>query len=136
MNLRADQELQKVISELKSAEAELDEAKLQLRQFEAQVDKRLGSLLDELSELNAETGTLDGKLRQIREERLFGTDLMQYLDGAPQPTRPLNLADLPPAELVNHNAVQANASRPTGCNRPASSGYQGSLSKTGPPLPP
>ena len=56
--------------------------------------------------------TLDGKLRRIREERLFGTDLMQYLDGAPQPTRPLNLVDLPPAELVNHNAVQANASRP------------------------
>ncbi len=112
MNLRSDQELQTTLSELKSAEAELDELKQQLRIFEAQVDKRLGSLLDELSELNAETGALDSKLRRIREERLFGTDLMQYQDGAPQPTRPLNLADLPPAELEKRNPVPSNASRP------------------------
>ena len=112
MNLRAEQELQATLSEIKSAEAELDELKLQLRRFEAQVDSRLGSLLDELSELNAETSTLDGKLRRIREERLYGSDLMQYLDGAPQPTRSLNLDDLPPVELAQRKTVQAHAIRP------------------------
>jgi hypothetical protein len=112
MTLRADQELQTTLSELRSAEAELDELKRQLRLFEAQVDNRLGSLLDELSDLNVETSTLDGKLRRIREERLFGSDLMQYLDGAPQPARPLNLADLPPPELAQRNAVQEKAIRP------------------------
>ncbi len=112
MNLRTEQELQAALSEIKSAEAELDELKQQLRRFEAQVDNHLGSLLDELSELNADTTSLDGKLRRIREERMFGSDLMQYLDGAPQPTRSINLEDLPPAELVQRNAVQAHAIRP------------------------
>ena len=101
MNLRADQELRVVLSELHSAEAELEALRGQLRSFEETVDTRIGSLLDKLSDLNAETAELDGKLRHIREVRLFGPDLMQYLDGAPQPVRPFNLSDLPPTELAN-----------------------------------
>jgi hypothetical protein len=111
MNLRADQDLQAALSGLQSAEAELDALKGQLRSFEAQVDNRLGSLLDELSELNAETLDLDGKLRHIREVRLFGTNLMQYLDGAPQSPRKLNLADLPPPVLASHRGSQVGASQ-------------------------
>ncbi len=108
MNLRADHELKSALSELQSAEAELEALKRQLRSFEDQVDSRMGSLLDELSDLNAETLTLDGKLRHIREVRLFGSDLMKYLDGAPQPPRTLNLADLPPPVLASHKGVQLN----------------------------
>jgi hypothetical protein len=94
-----DQDLQETKSELQAAEAELDELKEQLRLFEAKVDARLGSLLDQLSELNGEAAALDAKLRHIREERLFGKDLMQYLDGAPLPARPANLDNLPPVHL-------------------------------------
>jgi hypothetical protein len=112
MNLRADQELKEALSELHYAEAELEALKGQLRSFEETVDTRLGSLLDELSDLNAETSELDGKLRHIREVRLFGSDLMQYLDGAPQPIRPLNPADLPPTELTNRKGVAVKTDRP------------------------
>jgi hypothetical protein len=111
MNLRAQQELQTALSELQSAEAELEVLKGQLRSFETLVDNRLGSLLDELSELNAETLALDGELRRIREIRLFGTNLMKYLDGAPQPPRLQDLADLPPQVLVSHKEVQVNPSQ-------------------------
>lgn len=106
MNLRADQEIQAVLAELHTAEAELEALYGQLRTFETQVDSRLGSLLDQLSELNMETSDLDGKLRHIREVRLFGSDLMKYLDGAPQPNRPPDLADLPPTELANYRVTQ------------------------------
>lgn len=94
-----EQDLQAVKSELQSAENELAELNDQLRLFEAQVDARLGSLLDQLSDLNAETSMLDAELRHIREERLFGSDLMKYLDGAPLPARPASLDNLPPLGL-------------------------------------
>jgi len=105
MSPRVDQELKAANHELQSAEAELDELTQQLRTFEAVVDTRLGNLLDQLSELNAETTALDAKLRHIREERLFGTDLMRYLDGAPQPSRPPDLTSLPPSGLAHWKAI-------------------------------
>jgi hypothetical protein len=71
------------------------------------VDAQLGSLLDQLTELTIETSTLDQQLRHIREERLFGPELMQYLDGAPMPTRPVNLDDLPPQGLASQKASGA-----------------------------
>jgi hypothetical protein len=110
-----DQDLQETKSELQTAEAELDELKEQLRQFEAKVDARLGSLLDQLSELNGEAAALDAKLRHIREERLFGKDLMQYLDGAPLPTRPTNLDNLPPVVLPlrGNDGMQPDSSMAT-----------------------
>jgi DnaJ domain len=101
MNLRADQELNEVLAKLHAAEAELEAVRGQLRSFEETVDTRLGSLLDKLSDLNVENTELDGKLRHIREVRLFGPDLMQYLDGAPRAARSLNLADMPPTELAH-----------------------------------
>jgi len=112
MNLREGQQLQAYKIELQTAEVELDELNQQLRSFEAKVDAQLGSLLDQLSELNAETIALDQKLRHIREERLFGTDLMHYLDGAPRPARPLNLTDLPPPGLPPRNATSTAVDRP------------------------
>ncbi len=112
MNLRTEQELKEALSELHSAEAELEALRGQLRSFEETVDTRLGRFLDELSDLNAETSVLDGKLRHIREVRLFGSDLMQYLDGAPLPTRPPNLADLPPTELTNRKGSAVKTDRP------------------------
>jgi hypothetical protein len=85
--------------ELQAAEAELAELQKQLRIFEAQVDARLGNWLDQLSELSAETERLNEQLRRIREENLFGADLMQYHEGAPQPGRPTRLDSLPPQGL-------------------------------------
>jgi hypothetical protein len=113
MNLQADKDLKAALDELHSAEAEIEALKSQLRSFEAQVDTRLGSLLDELSVLNAETSELDGKLRHIREVRLFGNDLMEYLDGAPKPIRPPNLADLPPTELAKRASVGTKTDYPS-----------------------
>jgi hypothetical protein len=111
MNLRSDRELNEVLAELHTAEAELEALRGQLRSFEETVDTRLGSLLDKLSDLNAETIELDGKLRHIREVRLFGPDLMQYLDGAPRAARPLNLSDMPPTELSTHKGFTTKTER-------------------------
>jgi hypothetical protein len=108
MNRRPFHELQHARDQLKAAEAELEELNKQLSSFEALVDARLGSLLDQLSDLNAETSSLDAQLRDIREERLFGTDLMHYLDGAPKPVRPPNLNDLPPLGLSQRGAIHAS----------------------------
>jgi hypothetical protein len=94
-----DQDYHTARLELESAEAELAELQKQLRTFESQVDARLGALLDQLSELNADTTALDEQLRHIREERLFGSELMSYQAGAPQPGRPTRLDSLPPQEL-------------------------------------
>jgi hypothetical protein len=112
MNRRASQDLRAANLELQSAEAELTELNQQLRSFEATVDARLGSLLDQLSELNAETTSLDAQLRHIREERLFGTDLMRYLDGAPRPARPPNLTDRPPLGLDDRNSIHRTIDSP------------------------
>lgn len=87
--------LQHALDQLRSAENELYELKGQLDAFEAVVDAHLGTLLDQLSELNADTSQLDDQLRRIREERLFGRDMMKYLDGAPVPTRQPSLKDAP-----------------------------------------
>jgi len=112
MNLRPSHELLYVQSQLLSAEAELDELNQQLRSFEDRVDARLGSLLDQLSELNAETSSLDAKLRHIREERLFGIDLMRYLEGAPQPARRSTVTDLPPLGLASRGAIHGIVDKP------------------------
>jgi DNA repair exonuclease SbcCD ATPase subunit len=105
MNRRLSRDINAANIKLQSAEAELDELNQQIQTFEAMVDARLGNLLDQLSELNAETTSLDERLRHIREERLFGTDLMRYLDGAPQPTRPFNPTDLPPLGLPDRKTI-------------------------------
>ncbi len=107
MNLKSEKELQAAKIELQTAEAELDELKEQIRSFEALVDTRLGSLLDQLSQLNAETTTLDDQLRHIREQRLYGTDLLRYLDGAPRPARPPDRTGLPPPGLPHREGIQA-----------------------------
>jgi len=85
--------------QLKSAQAELQALEKMLVSFENQVEARLGDLLDQLSDLNAEAFTLDQELRGIREQRLFGEGVIRYLDGAPRPVRPLNVNDLPPMVL-------------------------------------
>jgi hypothetical protein len=110
MQRRPLHELQDTLKQLKTAKAELNELNRQLGAFEALVDAQLGNLLDQLSELNVETATLDATLRHIREERLFGADLMRYLDGAPKPNRPSNLSDLPPSILSDRVAIHTNTS--------------------------
>jgi hypothetical protein len=104
MFFRGEKDLNSLRLELRSAKAELAELEVQIGSFEAQVDAQLGSLLDQLTELNNETHALDEQLRHIREQRLFGSELMNYLEGAPLPSRPVNLADLPPEGLVSKNA--------------------------------
>jgi hypothetical protein len=100
-------ENQETLEQLKAAEAELNELKGQLNTFETQVDAQLGTLLDQLSELNAETAALDATLRHIRERRLYGADLMHYLDGAPQPAHKSNLTQSPPLGLADRAAIHA-----------------------------
>lgn len=95
MNPHSFQEMKAKKAQLQSATDELEELKEQLRVFEAQVDQRLGSLLDQLGDLRAETSELEEELRNIRERRLFGEDLIRYLDGAPRPARSHRMADLP-----------------------------------------
>jgi hypothetical protein len=107
MFFRAEKNLEILRLELRSAKAELADLEKQIRVFEAQVDSQLGSLLDQLTELNSETQALDEQLRHIRERRLFGPEVMQYLDGAPMPTRPINLADLPPQGLTSRTDNRA-----------------------------
>ena len=109
MNRWYNDKLRTLREELQASNVELEELEQQIRSFESLVDARLGDLLDQLSELNAETITLDGKLRHIRERRLFGANLIRYLDGAPRPPRPLNLNDLPPPGLTNRNPIHATA---------------------------
>jgi len=98
--------------ELEDAEAELAELEKQIRVFEATVDNRLGDLLDQLSDLNAETSHLDEEIRMIREQRLYGTDLMQYSEGAPRPARPKKLTDLPPQVLTGLDKTQSAVGNP------------------------
>ena len=107
MNRPPYRELQETRLHLQSAEAELEDLEKQIRTFEAQVDTRLGVLLDQLSELNAETIELDDRIRKIREQRLYGAELMSYMDGAPQPTRPPNLNDLPPMGFAQRSAIHS-----------------------------
>lgn len=112
MDLHSERALNAAKIDLEYAESELDELKHQLRSFEARVDDRLGGLLDQLTELNAETATLDEDLRSIRDAQLFGTDLMQYLEGAPRPVRSQNPVDLPPLNLPRRRTGQHADSSP------------------------
>lgn len=109
MNRAPSLQLQNTLNQIKDAEAELEELSHQLRVFENQVDAHLGRLLDQLSDLNAETAALDAQLRHIREERLYGKDRMQYTDGAPHPTRQPNIGDLPPHGFSNREAIHAKS---------------------------
>ncbi len=110
MKLQGEKDLQAARVELQAAETELHELNEQIQAFEALVDKRLGSLLDQLSQLNVETSALDDQLRHIREERLYGTDLLQYLDGAPRPARPIDQTSLPPPGIPPRGDAQSAGS--------------------------
>ncbi|OGN89105.1 MAG: hypothetical protein A2Y88_11565 [Chloroflexi bacterium RBG_13_48_10] len=110
MNIQGEKDLQAAKVELQAAETELRELNDQIQAFEALVDKRLGSLLDQLSQLNADTSALDEQLRRIREERLYGTDLLEYLDGAPRPTRPIDQTSLPPLGIPPRGGAQISGS--------------------------
>jgi hypothetical protein len=98
-----------ILRQLRNAEAELEELNRQLNTFEARVDAQLGTLLDQLSELNLETSELDGQLRHIREERLYGKERMSYLDGAPLPRRPPRLSDLPSLGISRRGEIHSKA---------------------------
>ncbi len=118
MKLQGEKELQSAKVKLETAEAELSELNNQIQSFEALVDNRLGSLLDQLSQLNAETSALDDQLRHIREERLYGKDLMHYLDGAPRPARPIDKTSLPPVGVPAWGVTQVKDSDASGSVEP------------------
>jgi len=105
---------QDTLNQLKNAEIELDELNQQLLSFEALVDAHLGSLLDQLSELNDETAALNAQLKLIREERLFGKELMSYQSGAPQPVRPPKLGEIDPLGISHRAAIHAKADQVPG----------------------
>ncbi len=102
-------QLEDAQSQLKIALAELEELNRQLSSFEDRVDAQLGSLLDQLSELNLETSALDARLRHIREERLYGKERLSYQEGAPLPKRPSKLRDLPAAGISQRGEIHAKA---------------------------
>ena len=107
MNRHPSIQLRDTLNQLNTAVAELEALTSQLNSFEALVDAQLGSLLDQLSDLNAETAGLDAQLRHIREERLYGKDQMSYIEGAPLPGRPIILGDLPPLGLSHRGVIHA-----------------------------
>jgi DnaJ domain len=109
MNRSSSTKYQATLNQIQIAEAELKELHENLRSFEAVVDAQLGDLLDQLGHLNAETSTLEAQLRQIREERLFGKDRMQYTEGAPQPPNKPNLSDLPPHGIIDREAIHGKS---------------------------
>ncbi len=85
--------------DLSAARDELEALKKQIQSFEELVDSRLGELLDQLTALNTENLVLEGRLREIREQRLFGDQRMSYVDGAPAALPTPRLEDLPPPGL-------------------------------------
>ncbi len=107
MNRNLDQRLQQAKDLLKSAENELEELERQLDAFERVVDAQLGSLLDQLSDLNAETDQLADQLKRIREERLFGKDIAKYQDGAPIPAQQPDMKDAPIFGLAKREDLRA-----------------------------
>ncbi len=107
MFTHASHQFEDALSQLKSAEAELEELKQQLNAFEARVDAELGSLLDQLSELNLETSELDARLRNMREERLYGKERMSYQVGAPQYKQPTKLGDLPSLGISRRGEIHS-----------------------------
>jgi len=113
MNLGYKDKLETAKRQYQTSKAELEELEQQIRTFEILVDARLGDLLDQLSELNVETIALDENIRKIREQRLYGADLIRYLDGAPRPGRAYKLDDLPPPGLPHRKAVHTTIDDPS-----------------------
>ncbi len=112
MNRRPINHFPDLVSQLSSAEAELEELNRQLSSFEARVDAQLGELLDQLSELNLETTALDSLLKQIREERLYGKERMSYQEGAPQYKRPTKLIDQPSSGIKQRDEIHVKTVSP------------------------
>ncbi len=109
MNQHSSRLLQDKRHQLQEAEGELHQLNLQLQSFEDVVDAQLGELLDQLSELNAETATLSEQLKRIRDERLYGKERIKYLEGAPVPGKPVRLEDLSPIGLSRRAAIHTKA---------------------------
>jgi hypothetical protein len=74
--------------DVQNAELELAELTAGLRAFEAEVDARLGSLLDQLSAVEAEVLELSEAAQRIRDQRLYGEKRFTYFDGARPTQRP------------------------------------------------
>jgi DNA repair exonuclease SbcCD ATPase subunit len=71
-------QLRQAQGELAMAESELAALQSELEQFEKQVETLLGSLLDQLSDLDAEVKSLTSQLIDLRESRLFGDRRASY----------------------------------------------------------
>jgi hypothetical protein len=63
---------------LTAAQAELATLQDELQRFEKELDARLGSLLDQLSALDAEVQSLTTQIIDLRESRLFGDHRATY----------------------------------------------------------
>lgn len=103
------QETEKKRLQLQAAKTELEALERQIRNFESVVDTRLGALLDQLSELNADTAALNEELRSIRDRRLYGEELIRYLEGAPKIIRRLDVDDPSTAGLRGSKPVNQDA---------------------------
>lgn len=74
--------------QLRQAEGELAALREEIRRFEAEVERRLGSSLDALAQLEAQIEALNAEVRRQREERLFGERRASYMVGALRPDKP------------------------------------------------
>ena len=74
--------------EVQNAELELAELTAELRAFEAEVDARMGALLDQLSGMEAEVQDLNEAVQRLRDQRLYGDKQFSYYDGARPKERP------------------------------------------------
>lgn len=93
--------------DIASAEVELAALRQSINDFEALVDRRLGELLDRLSELEGEVESLTAQVRQIRDRRLYGEHQMRYAEGAPRPEQSSQRAYVPNQDVPGESPAPA-----------------------------
>ncbi len=76
--------LEKAEEELRQAQADLNDLLGEVHAFEAEVDARLGILLDLLSQVQAEVTALNAEVQRRRNDALFGEQQFTYASGAPR----------------------------------------------------
>ena len=89
--------LEQAEEELRQAQADLGDLLGEVHAFEAEVDARLGILLDLLSQVQAEVAALNTEVQRRRNDALFGEQQFTYARGAPRPGEAPLVYDFSPA---------------------------------------
>lgn len=86
--MHSPSDLYRLRLDIQNAELELAELTAELRAFEAEVDARLGAMLDQLSVLENEVLNLTDAVQRLRDQHLYGEKQFTYFDGARPAERP------------------------------------------------